>query len=179
MKTFVAILLSIAIGTLPLRVVLAQQPVPQQTPDDVIRVRTKEVKLDIVVKDKKGRLVKDLSANDFEITEDGVPQKIQSFRFVNREGADGSGETNSNARKTEPAASDAGTKRAAPGVTALVFDRLSLEARSLARRAGLSYAQEGMAAGDFTGVFRRARFSRPARSRMSGALTNWIARSTR
>ena len=154
MKTFIAVLLSIAIGTLPLRVVLAQQPAPQQTPDDVIRVRTKEVKLDIVVKDKKGRLVKDLSPNDFEITEDGVPQKIQSFRFVNREGADGSGETDSNAKNTEAAAPGGGTKRAAPGVTALVFDRLSLEARSLARKAGLSYAQEGMAAGDFTGVFR-------------------------
>jgi VWFA-related protein len=36
----------------------------------------------------------------------------------------------------------------------LVFDRLSPEARSLARRAGMAYAQEGMAAGDFTGVFR-------------------------
>src|SRR5205085_4605200 len=40
------------------------------------------------------------------------------------------------------------------GVTALVCDRLSPEARSLARKAGLAYAQEGMAAGDFTGVFR-------------------------
>jgi VWFA-related protein len=34
-----------------------------------------------------------------------------------------------------------------------VFDRLSPEARSLARKAGLAYAQEGMSAGGFTGVF--------------------------
>src|SRR6185503_15249377 len=44
-------------------------------------------------------------------------------------------------------------KRSAPTVTALVFDRLSPEARSLARKAGLAYAQEGMASGGFTGVF--------------------------
>jgi VWFA-related protein len=155
MKTLLAAFLSIAIGTLPFRAVAAQQPAPQQqTPDDVIRFRTKEVKLDIVVKDKKGRLVKDLSANDFEIAEDGVSQQIQSFRFVNREEADGSSEAKPNAAKTDAAAPGAGTKRPSPGVTALVFDRLSPEARSLARSAGLAYAQEGMSAGDFTGVFR-------------------------
>lgn len=154
MKTFVATLLSIAMGILPFRVVPAQQPAPQQTPDDVIRVRTKEVRLDIVVKDKKGRLVKDLSATDFEIAEDGVPQQIQSFRFVNREGAEGSSEANPNAATTATPGSKPGTPRTTPGVTALVFDRLSPEARSLARRAGLAYAQEGMTAGDFTGVFR-------------------------
>src|SRR6185503_8620231 len=42
---------------------------------------------------------------------------------------------------------------ASMGVIALVFDRLSPEARSLARKAGLAYAKEGIAAGDFTGVF--------------------------
>ena len=105
MKTFVATLLSIAMGILPFRVVPAQQPAPQQTPDDVIRVRTKEVRLDIVVKDKKGRLVKDLSATDFEIAEDGVPQQIQSFRFVNREGAEGSSEASTNAATTSTAGS--------------------------------------------------------------------------
>lgn len=153
MKIFVATLLSIAIGTLPFRVVPAQQPAPPQTPDDVIRVRTKEVRLDIVVKNKKGRLVKDLSASDFEITEDGVAQQIQSFRFVNREGNEGSDDANPNTAKTGTPGAEPATSRT-PGVTALVFDRLSLEARSLARKAGLAYAQEGMSAGDFTGVFR-------------------------
>src|SRR4029079_17226625 len=44
--------------------------------------------------------------------------------------------------------------RTSPGITALVFDRLSPDARSLAKKAGVAYAQEGMAGGDFTGVFR-------------------------
>src|ERR1043165_7873389 len=45
------------------------------------------------------------------------------------------------------------SRRSTPAVTALVFDRLSPEARSLARKAGLAYAQQGMGAGSFTGVF--------------------------
>ena len=36
---------------------------------------------------------------------------------------------------------------------ALVFDRLSPEARALARKAGLAYAEEGITGGGFTGVF--------------------------
>lgn len=154
MKTFVAILLCIVVGALPFGIVPAQQPVPQQTPDDVIRVRTKEVRLDILVKDKKGRLVKDLSPTDFEISEDGVAQQIQSFRFINREGTEDSGEVNSNAAKSGAATGSEPRTARTPGVTALVFDRLSPEARSLARRAGLAYADEGMPSGDFTGVFR-------------------------
>jgi VWFA-related protein len=154
MKTFVVALLAIAVSLSPARVVHAQQPAPQ-VQDDVVRIRTREVTLDIVVKDKKGRLVKDLSASDFEVIEDGVTQQIQSFRFVNREGpADGKGEADPNAAKTGTSEIGPGTSRTTTGVTALVFDRLSPEARSLARKAGLAYAQEGMTAGDFTGVFR-------------------------
>jgi len=131
---------------------LAQTPAQQAPQDDeeVVRVESQEVKLDVVVKDKRGRPVKDLKAADFEVFEDGVLQQIQSFRFVTREDAPDAGP--SPGRKV-----DAGTAPPAgpstPGVIALVFDRLSPEARHLARKAGLSYAQNGMAGGDFTGVF--------------------------
>src|SRR5262249_39153953 len=40
-----------------------------------------------------------------------------------------------------------------PGVIALVFDRLSPDARALARKAAGAYAEEGLMADDFTGVF--------------------------
>jgi VWFA-related protein len=154
MRAFVSIILGLGLTISPFRLLNGQQPAPQNQ-DDVVRVRTKEVRLDIVVKDKKGRLVKDLAPSDFEVMEDGVLQQIQSFRFVNREAA----ETNANGKPNPEAPSPAPsgpttTNRTTPGVTALVFDRLSPEARSLARKAGLAYAQEGMAGGDFTGVFR-------------------------
>jgi VWFA-related protein len=156
MKVFVT-LLAIAVTVFPFRFVNGQEPSPQK-PDEVVRVRTNEVRLDIVVKDKKGHAVKDLTPTDFEVLEDGVSQRIQSFRFVNREEppADTSPSRTADRKPGEPETSQPVNppRRTTPGVTALVFDRLSPEARALARKAGSAYAQEGMAAGDFTGVFR-------------------------
>ncbi len=145
MKSFLSLLLIIFNGFAP-------APVRSQQDDDVIRVRSNEVRLDVVVKDKKGRSIKDLKATDFEVLEDGVPQKVESFRFVTREPASVTSETTD---KSVPSTSNAPApaRRTTPAVTALVFDRLSPEARSLARKAGLAYAQEGMATGAFTGVF--------------------------
>ncbi|HEY3138370.1 MAG TPA: hypothetical protein VGL29_20270, partial [Blastocatellia bacterium] len=53
-------------------------------PQDEQRVRlgTTEVALDVVVRDKKARPVRDLKESDFEIYEDGVRQRIESFRLV-------------------------------------------------------------------------------------------------
>ena len=155
MKAFVTAILGIVLTVSPFRLLIGQEP-SRQTQEDVVRIRTKEVRLDIVVKDKKGRLVKDLAAGDFEVAEDGVNQQIQSFRFVNREPAsEANSDRNTAGNETPTGASQPdSTTRSSPGVTALVFDRLSPEARSLARKAGLAYAQEGMAAGDFTGIFR-------------------------
>jgi len=153
MRQTLAILFVITLSVCPFRFLNGQEP---QQPDDVVRIRSNEVRLDIVVKDKKGRAVKDLTKADFEVLEDGVTQQVQSFRFVNREGAPEPSKGNSTANEPKPAETQPATtdRRSTPGVTALVFDRLSPQARSLAKKAGLAYAQEGMAAGDFTGVFR-------------------------
>ena len=142
MKVFVTILLTIAVTFFPLRLVNGQEP-SQQKPDEVLRVRTNEVRLDIVVKDKKGHTVKDLTPADFEVLEDGVSQRIQSFGFVNREApANSDPNRNAGGKESQPETSLTPPRRTTPGVTALVFDRLSPEARSLARKAGVAYAQE-------------------------------------
>ena len=105
MKVFVAILLAIAVTFSSFHSVNGQEQ-SQQKPDDVLRVRSSEVRLDIVVKDKKGHAVKDLSPADFEILEDGVSQRIQSFRFVNREApADSSPNRNADRKDSEPVTS--------------------------------------------------------------------------
>src|SRR5690349_20995657 len=151
MKTLLSLLLIAVTGVSP--VVVWGQTKPAQDQDDVVRVRSNEVRLDIVVKDKKGHPIKDLKASDFEVLEDGAPQKVESFRFVTREAGTSTAETKEakvNAGETVTATPG---NRTTPAVTALVFDRLSPEARSLARKAGLAYAQEGMANGGFTGVF--------------------------
>jgi len=146
MKPFLSLVLIIFTG-------LAPVPVYGQQDDDVVRVRSNEVRLDVVVKDKKGRQIKDLKAADFEVLEDGVPQKVESFRFVTREPAPATSDTTGNPSPTTATTTPAPAKRSTPSVTALVFDRLSPEARALARKAGLAYAQEDMGNGAFTGVF--------------------------
>src|SRR5918993_502564 len=147
MKSFLSLFLIIFTTFSPV-------PAGAQDQDEVIRFRSNEVRLDVIVKDKKGRPIKDLKLTDFEVLEDGVPQKVESLRFVTRE----AGPAEITEKKDDKSPDTVTTapvppKRSAPTVTALVFDRLSPEARSLARKACLAYAQEGMASGGFTGVF--------------------------
>src|SRR5260221_765478 len=57
-----------------------QKKEPKKSGDDnVIKVDSNLVSLDVIVKDKKGKAVTDLKPEDFTVFENGVPQKIQFF----------------------------------------------------------------------------------------------------
>jgi len=56
----------------------AQQPSANHSMP-TLKVQTQEVLLPVTVIDKKGALVKSLTANDFTLTQDGRPQVIKSF----------------------------------------------------------------------------------------------------
>ncbi len=58
--------------------VCAGQEVPARLPS-VLKVRTEVVNVYTVVRDKQGRLISNLNKDDFELTEDGVPQTIRYF----------------------------------------------------------------------------------------------------
>ena len=47
--------------------------------DEVVRVKSNLVNIDVLVKDKKGKYIADLKAADFTIFENGVQQKIEFF----------------------------------------------------------------------------------------------------
>lgn len=53
-----------------------QTPKPQ---DEVLRIETELVQIDVVVADKQGKLVRDLKREDFALFEDGKPQTISHF----------------------------------------------------------------------------------------------------
>src|SRR5258708_23378368 len=60
-------------------------PAPQRTPpaadaQDVVRITTNLVQVDVVVT-KDGKQETDLKPEDFEIFEDGKPQKITNFSY--------------------------------------------------------------------------------------------------
>ncbi len=61
-------------------VAIGQQPAPSQPPP-VFRSGVNLVLVDVVVRDKNGMAVKGLTADDFELVEDGVRQKILTFAF--------------------------------------------------------------------------------------------------
>ena len=53
---------------------------PRKNPDeDVIKVSSNLVNLDVMVKDKKGKAITDLKAEDFVLSENGVRQNIEFF----------------------------------------------------------------------------------------------------
>ena len=57
----------------------------QESNAPIIRSTTQEVLLDVVVRDKKEHLIRNLKPEEIRVLEDGVPQKVQSFRFTDTE----------------------------------------------------------------------------------------------
>jgi hypothetical protein len=70
---------------------LAQTPAGQRPADDKVVVGTNEVMLDAVVRDKKGRPVRDLNVSDFQVFEEGIAQDIKSFSLVAADAISNSG----------------------------------------------------------------------------------------
>jgi VWFA-related protein len=58
-----------------------QQPSPDVESQDVVRINTNLVQVDVVVT-KDGKPVNDLQPGDFEILEDGKPQTITNFSYI-------------------------------------------------------------------------------------------------
>lgn len=55
------------------------QKVPGEDDVEVLRVRSNLVNIEVMVKDKKGKYITDLKAEDFTVFENGVQQKVQFF----------------------------------------------------------------------------------------------------
>jgi VWFA-related protein len=100
------------------------------------------VAVDLVVRDKKGRLVTDLRQDEVEVLEDGVPQKLTSFRAT-QAGAAGAGVPGSDAATAAPALEPpAGASAGQPHRVVLIFGRLSSDGRRLAQSAGDEFARK-------------------------------------
>jgi VWFA-related protein len=59
----------------------AAAPLAQTQPRSVFRSGLNVVSVDVIVRDKAGAVVRGLTADDFEVREDGRPQQISSFSF--------------------------------------------------------------------------------------------------
>jgi len=99
--------------------------------------------VDVTVVDAKGNAVVDLAPEDFEVSEDGVRQRVVSVMLVERGGV----------RPLAAAAGSDPTATPPVGVPAILFDRLSPESRPLAHRAALAYVSTLEPPHDYAGVF--------------------------
>ncbi|HEY9232882.1 MAG TPA: VWA domain-containing protein, partial [Blastocatellia bacterium] len=144
-KKFSALLLAACLTVPALAVTQSGANNQSTTQDQPLRLRTDEVIVDAVVLDKKNHSAKDLTAGDFEIYEDGVKQKVLSFRFE------------SHSTAAESRAGGAGKPAAATqtfNLVSLVFDAQTTRDGALrARKAALNFIDTGMQANDYVAVF--------------------------
>ncbi len=117
----------------------------QTTPSDqtpTFKVGGEEVVLDVVVRDKKGKVVSDLKPTDFAVSDNGEKRSIKSFRLVQGNEAITSTGTHS---QLDPL-------RQIRLIT-LIFQAGSQDARRLSRDAGLSLLKTDLGQNFFMSVF--------------------------
>jgi VWFA-related protein len=150
---FRLVLLTCCISVLTPSVAAPQEPSAQAQPKP-FAAGAAAVVVDAVVRDRKGKPVTDLRKEDFELFEDGVRQDIGDVTVMGMPA--GSGSRDPAAVGPNRATSQLGTamkpNAASPSFLAIVFDRLSVEARGAAYRGALAYL-ETLHENDFVAVY--------------------------
>ncbi len=120
---------------------------PQQ--ETVVRATAQEVLLDVVVRDSKGRFVRDLKPEEIEVSDEGAPQKLTGFRLIT--GKEQMGLTGEQGRllaerlPLDPA-------REVRLVT-LLFESVPVDQRKLARQAALDFLSRPLEQNVLAAVF--------------------------
>jgi VWFA-related protein len=136
------------------------QPRPSPAPpeEEVIKVPVALVQVDAVVRDKKGHPVTDLKAEDFEILEDGRPQKISNFSYIAARLADSAKDAKST--KTDPNVPTAPIveTRVRPEevkrTIVLVVDNMSFDSLTSTRKALKKFVDTQIGPGDLVAILR-------------------------
>ena len=110
------------------------------------RTSTAAVLLDIVVRDKRGRPVRDLRADEVTVLEDGQPREIRSFRLID-------GGTMPSVLETAMPATPQPDPLRRITLVSLVFDHLSQNGRRLASKAALDFVSRELPEGQWVAVF--------------------------
>lgn len=127
---------------------------PQEQQDSRFKAAATAVTVDVVVRDQRGRPVTDLQRADFQLLEDDVPQQVRDLTLVGGsfEAVSKPEKNNALAGARASAAGQPAAAAPAPTFVALVFDRLSPEARALSHKGALTYLETSRPQ-DFAGVF--------------------------
>jgi VWFA-related protein len=74
--------MAFALGAAVLQAPVLKAQAPQTPPSVTFSVEVNYVDVDVVVTDEKGNFVSGLTRDDFEVFEDGKPQKVDTFAYV-------------------------------------------------------------------------------------------------
>ena len=156
----------LAIASLCLIVSVAgQRPDPQSQqakPDDtdVVRISTNLVQIDAVVTDKNGQHVTDLKAGDFEVLQDGRPQKVTNLSYIFTQPNSSGGGISRNPTASLPTNPPVPALALRPDqvrrTIALVVDDLGLsfESTAFVRKTLTKFINEQMQPGDLVAIIR-------------------------
>lgn len=130
---------------LPLPAARAAQAPPAGSTAPTFASGTATVVLDVIVRDKKGRPVLDVQPGEVQVFEEGVLQKVDSFKRVETEAPVVPG------APAAPAQPDASRQLS---LVTFVFDQLGETGRRQAQRAAEAFLEKGLKANTFIAVFR-------------------------
>jgi VWFA-related protein len=124
--------------------------------DCKIRVGVEEVRLDAVVVDKKGHQITDLTTDDFEIYQDGQPQKIISSTYISdyREQPRKNAVSTQDSKKIPPIPAPALTRDEVHRTIVFLVDDISMNFQDLsnARMALQKFVETQMQPGDLVAI---------------------------
>jgi VWFA-related protein len=132
------------------------KPSPKPTEEQVVRINTDLIQIDVTVLDKDGKVVTGLKPKDFELFENRQLQKITNFSFVSKL-AGGSTVNSDTPNQAATTSNPVPIERSDVRRTiALVVDDLNLSFASVyyTRKALLRFVDEQMQPGDLVAVIR-------------------------
>ena len=142
----------LVLGTVVLPILSAQTEPKPQIPDSkqTIRMTTRQVLLDLVVRDKHERLIGDLKPEEIAIYEDGGKQTPKSFNVI----------TGKEQTEFEQKEKESGSQTARGlnplrqiNLVSIVFSSMSPRSRDFAREAVLSFLKNQILANTFAAVY--------------------------
>jgi VWFA-related protein len=121
----------------------------QKKQDETVKLETRLVTLDVIVKDKKGKHVTDLKAEDFSVFEEGVAQKVEFFSPPL-----GPGNDVSQPKSVDPAP-PAASNNEPTNIISLVLDGATTDLTNFkqVREGVLKYLQERITGSDTVALF--------------------------
>jgi VWFA-related protein len=129
---------------------VAQKNQPPSDSQLVLRSTTQEALLDFIARDKHQKLVTDLRAEDIDVLEDGVPQKLRSFQY--RDGREAPAPQNGPAAP-RPGGAQRYAELSQINVVSLVFEGLNAESRRQATQAAKDFLANEAGPNTYIAVF--------------------------